>query len=217
MCPSTTPFCHSLNRLGSVTYAKTSAAGRSTSVLVTIGDMSASLLDQRRVAVQVQRPAFRSVDSAQDRFPAGTVPVDVPVLKLNPRARRRLGGEPHLYLAGQSRIGLDCPLGADIPAEYHPVRRLEDQDPRPPALTAVRCPVHDVASDDRFEYRRGDRRPQHVVLGRLEVTEPVGEHRESMLYRCVDDHLLTHGHRLWLGHHSSLLCASVLCASTASA
>ena len=37
MCPSTTPFCHWLNRVGSVAYSKTSAAGRSISVLVVIG------------------------------------------------------------------------------------------------------------------------------------------------------------------------------------
>jgi len=43
MCPSTTPFCHSLNRAGSVATAKTSAAGRSISAVVTTGGMSVRL------------------------------------------------------------------------------------------------------------------------------------------------------------------------------
>jgi hypothetical protein len=44
MCPSATPFCHWLNRAGSVAQAKTSAAGRPFSALVTIGGMSAGFL-----------------------------------------------------------------------------------------------------------------------------------------------------------------------------
>src|SRR5690348_52828 len=88
MCPSTTPFCQSRNRVGSVAQAKTSAAGRPISAVVTIGAMSGGFLDQGRVAVQVQRPAFRAVDAAGDRFPAGAVPVDVPVLELDPGAVR---------------------------------------------------------------------------------------------------------------------------------
>lgn len=40
MCPSTTPLCHSTNRRGSVTYANTSAGGRSTSMLVRIGTVN---------------------------------------------------------------------------------------------------------------------------------------------------------------------------------
>src|SRR5580693_5785723 len=81
MCPSSTPFCHWLNRDGSVAQAKTRATGRSISAVVTIGGMSAALLQQCGVAVQVQRPALRSVNGAGDSFPAGAVPVDVPVFK----------------------------------------------------------------------------------------------------------------------------------------
>src|SRR6202007_88811 len=75
MCPSVTPFCHSLNRAGSMATAKTSAAGRSISALVTIGGMSAALLQQGGIAVQVQRPALRAVDAAGDGLPPGAVPV----------------------------------------------------------------------------------------------------------------------------------------------
>src|SRR5579859_878708 len=164
MCPSTTPFCHSWNRPGSVAQAKTSAAGRSISALVTIAAMSAALLEQRGVAVQVQRPALRAVDAAGDRFPAGAVPVDVPVLKLDPGAGGRFGVEPHLDLAGLRRVGLDGPPRADVPAEDHPVGRVEGQDPGPPALAAVGRPVRDPAADPGLEHRLGDRLPQQVVL-----------------------------------------------------
>src|ERR1700746_744995 len=99
--------------------------------------MSAIFLQQRSVAIQVQGPALRPIDATGDRFPPGTVPVDVPVLQFYPRAGRRLCVEPHLDLARLGRIALDRPSRADIPAEHHPVRRIESQDPRPPALAAV--------------------------------------------------------------------------------
>jgi hypothetical protein len=73
------------------------------------------------------------------------------------------------YLAGAGLVGLDRPPRAGIPAEHHPVGRLEGQDPRPPALAAVRCPVHDAAAGPRLEHRLGDRRAEHVVLRRLEL------------------------------------------------
>ena len=42
MCPSTTPFCHCLNRAGSVAQANTSAAERPISALVTMRGVSAA-------------------------------------------------------------------------------------------------------------------------------------------------------------------------------
>src|SRR2546430_1105523 len=71
MYPSTTPFCHSLNRAGSVAQANTSAAGRPISALVTTGGISAALLQQRGVAVQVQGPALRPVHAVRDCLPSG--------------------------------------------------------------------------------------------------------------------------------------------------
>jgi hypothetical protein len=56
--------------------------------LATIADRSAALLDQHGVAVEVQRPALRPVDTPADRFPTGTMPVEVPVLQLYPGAGR---------------------------------------------------------------------------------------------------------------------------------
>jgi hypothetical protein len=82
------------------------------------------------------------------------VPVQVPVLQFDPGAGRRLGVEPHLDLAGASLVGLDRPPRADVPAEHHPVGRVEGQDPRPPALAAVRGSVHDVAADPRLDAER---------------------------------------------------------------
>src|SRR5437764_6197520 len=217
MCPSTTPFCHSRNRAGSVAQAKTSAAGRPIWALVTMGGMSAALLHEGGVAVQVQRPALLPVHAVGDGFPAGAVPVDVPVLQLDPGAVRGLGVEPHLDLAGLGRVGLDGPAGADVPAEHHPVRRVEGQDPRPPALAAVRRPVRDAAADPGLEHRLGDRRAEQVMLRRLEVPEPVGEHSESTLYRRVHHDLLADRHCLGLGHYPSSSGACAVSAYPASA
>src|SRR5690348_15954344 len=171
MWPSTTPFCHSRNRVGSVAQAKTSAAGRPISAVVMIGAMSGGFLDQGGVAVQVQGPALRAVDAAGDRFPARAVPVDVPVLQFHPGAVGGFGVEPHLDLAGLGRVGLDRPPRADVPGEHHPVRRVEGQDPRPPALAAIYSPVRDAAAGPGLEHGLGDRRPEQVVLGWLEVPE----------------------------------------------
>src|SRR4029077_6741623 len=157
---------------------------------------------------EVQGPALRPIDTVDNRFPSGTVPVDVPVLQLHPRAGRRLGVKPHLDLTRLRRIGLDSPTRADIPAEHHPVRRIESQDPGPPALTPVRFPVNDVPADPRLEYRFGYRRLQQVVLWRLEVTEPMGEHHEGTIDRRADDNLLADRHCFRIAHQSSLVGAS---------
>src|ERR1700730_1481466 len=209
MCPSSTPFCHWLNRDGSVAQAKTRAAGRSISAGVTIGGMVAAILQQRGVAVQVKRPALGPVYAVGNCLPSGAVPVDMAVLQFDPGAGRRLGVEPDLDLAGLGVVGLDGPLRADVPAEYHPVWRVESQDARPAALAAVGCPVHDAAADPGFEHRLGDGRAEQVVLGRLEVAEPVGEHREGALNRRVHHDLLADYRWPCLRPRSSSLGASM--------
>src|ERR1700733_2505121 len=87
-------------------------------------------LDQGGVPGQVQRPSLIARDAVADRLPAGTVPVEVAVLKFDPGPARFLGHEPDLDLAGQLRVGLDLPLRADVPAEYHPGLLLGGQNPR---------------------------------------------------------------------------------------
>ena len=69
-------------------------------------------------------------------------------------------------------------------------RRLVREHPRPAAHAAVDAAVKDVAADARFEDRLGDLDAQHVVLGRLERAEPVGEDRERTLDRRFDDDLV---------------------------
>src|SRR5215813_3299418 len=125
------------------------------SALVTIGGMSVTFYQQHGVPVQVQRPAFGAVDAVGYCFPPRTMPVDVPVLQLDPCAGRRLGIEAHLDLAGLSLTGLDGPPRTDVPAEDHSVGWVEGQDPRPPALGPIGCPVHDAAADPRLEHRLG--------------------------------------------------------------
>src|ERR1035437_9396651 len=83
-----------------------------------IGAMSAAL-EQGGVPGQVERPSLVAVDAIANRLPAGTVPVEVAVLQFDPGAVRPLGHEPDLDLASQLRVGLDLPLRADVPAEYH--------------------------------------------------------------------------------------------------
>src|SRR6266700_5751417 len=125
------------------------------------GAMSAAL-EHGGVPGQVQRPSAVVVDAVADRLPAGTVPVQVAVLQFDPGAVRSLGHEPDLHLAGQLRVGLDLPLRADVPAEYHAGRRLVDQDPRPPAFAAVDGAVVDVPADAGLEDRLGDRGREQV-------------------------------------------------------
>src|ERR1700735_4760323 len=147
-----------------------------------VGAMSAPL-EQGGVPGQVERPSLVAVDAVADRLPAGTVPVEVAVFQLDPGAVRSLGHETDLDLAGQFRVGLDLPLRADVPAEYHAVWWLVGQDPRPPALTAVYGAVVDMPAAVGLEDCLGDRRREQVVLGRLEVAEPFGERREGLLDR----------------------------------
>jgi hypothetical protein len=87
------------------------------------------------------------------------VPVEAAVLQLDPGAVRSLGHKPDLDLAGQLRVGLDLPLRADVPAEYHAGWRLVGQDPRPPAFAAVDGAVVDVPADAGLEDCLGDRGP----------------------------------------------------------
>src|ERR1039457_4190693 len=202
-----TPCCHSSKWSGSVAQANTSAAGRSTTVLALVGAMSAAL-DQGGVPGQVERPSLVAVDAVADRLPSGTVPVAVAVLQFDPGAVRSLGHEPALDLAGQLRVGLDLPVRADVPAEYHAGWWLVGQDPGPPALAAVDGAVVDVSADVGLEDCLGDRGREQVVLGRLEVAEPLGERCEGLLDRRVDHHLLADHGDFGSGHGLSLVACS---------
>src|SRR5450755_39899 len=177
-----TPCCHSWKRAGPVGQANTSAAGRSATALAMVGAMSAAP-EQGGVPGQVERPSLVAVDAVADRLPAGTVPVEVAVLQLDPGAVRSLGHEPDLDLAGQLRVGLDLPLRADVPAEYHAGGRLVGQDPRPPAFAAVDGAVVDVPAAGAVEACLGDRGRERVVLRRPEVAEAFGERGEGLLGR----------------------------------
>jgi hypothetical protein len=118
------------------------------------------------------------------------VAIDVPMLELDPRAVWRLGDESNIDLAGFRIISLDLPLRADIPADHHSVRRVVREHPRPVALAAVDALVVDRAALGQLEDRLGDIDAQHVVLGRLETAEALGEDRERALDRRVNDDLV---------------------------
>src|SRR6202049_4932654 len=174
-----------------------------------VGAMSAAL-EQGGVPGQVERAFLIAVEEVADRLPAGTVPVDVAVLQFDPGAVRSLGHEPDLDLAGQLRIGLDLPLRADVPAEYHAGWWLVGQDPRPPALAAVDGAVVDVPAGVGLEDCLRDRGPEAVVLRRVWGAEPLGERREGLLDRRVDHHPLADNGDLGSGHGLS----SVTCSAT---
>src|SRR5262249_51790220 len=123
-------------------------------------------------------------------------------------ALRRFGDERNLDLAGVVRIRFDRPLGTDVPAEHHTRRWIEGKDASPAALAAIGPPVVDVAADLRLEDGFRDRYPQEIVLGRLEVTEPLGKHGEGPLNRHVDDDLPSDNCGRWLGHDLSSVCCS---------
>jgi hypothetical protein len=92
------------------------------------------------------------------------VSLEVAVFKLYAGAVRALGDEPDLDLTGEFGAGLYLPLGADVPAEHHPVRRLVDQDPCPMTFAAVFGPVIDMSTDPRLEHRLGNRCRKEIVL-----------------------------------------------------
>ena len=86
------------------------------------------------------------------------------MLEFHSRAFRVLGDEPHLDLVGVVEVGLDLPVGADVPADNDPVGRLESEHASPTAFAAVGPAVVDVATDVRFEHRLGDGHTEQVVL-----------------------------------------------------
>ncbi|SDP28006.1 PAS domain S-box-containing protein/diguanylate cyclase (GGDEF) domain-containing protein [Nakamurella panacisegetis] len=85
-----------------------------------------------------------------------------------------------LDLARPIEVCLDLPRRPDIPTEHELVRPIEHEHPRPPARASIGARVNDRATCPRLEHRLGDRRHQQVVLGRLELAEPLGEQREGL-------------------------------------
>jgi hypothetical protein len=91
-----------------------------------------------------------------------------------------------------SGLDFDLPTRVEVPAEHDPVRRFVGQHARPAALAAIHRPVVNMAAYPGFEDRLGQLHPEDVVLGRLEVTKSLGEHRERVLDRCLHDDLRSH-------------------------
>src|SRR5258708_33409317 len=126
------------------------------------------------------------------------------MLELDPRAVWRLGDESHIDLAGFLKSGLDLPLRADVPADQDSVRRLVREHPSPVALAAVDASVVDVAPLAQLEDRLGDIHAEHVVLGRLETAEALGEDRERPLDWRLHNDLVADGCRCGrCGHETS--------------
>src|SRR5262249_8882295 len=140
--------------------------------------------EQVRIAIQIQRPARVAADAVGNRLPARAVAVQIAVFEVDAGAPAGLAGfrgEADLDLAGLGLIGLRLPGRADIPAEHHAVGGLVDQYARPPAHAAVDAAVVDVPAYVGLEHRFGDRDSEQIVLARLEIAEPLGEHGERAL------------------------------------
>src|SRR4029453_6873783 len=152
-------------------------------------------VEQRRVALQVQRPAGLVVDAVSDGLPSEAGAIEVAVLELYACALGRLREKPHLDLAREFGVGFDLPPRADVPAEHDAVRRLEHDDPRPSALAAVDRAIVDVAPPSRLEHRFGDRGFEQVVLTRLEIAKALGEYLERFSDRRVHENLTSGGRR----------------------
>src|SRR5215207_2034192 len=163
-------------------------------------------------STDVGRPRERPLSRRALARPAVTVAVEVAVLELDARALRGFGDEAHLDLAGFLGVRLDLPLGADVPAEHDPVRRLVGEHARPLAFAAVDAAVVDAPALAGFEHRLRDLDGEQVVLARLDAVEVVGEDRERALDRRLDDDLRPHRGVLRLrGHETS----SVGCSAAA--
>jgi len=67
-----------------------------------------------------------------------------------------------------------------------------------------------VTADPRLEHGLGDRHVEQVVLGRLEVTESLGEHRERPFDRGLDDDLVVQDGSGGLGHGCSSVWFSTM-------
>src|ERR1700743_660961 len=144
--------------------------------------MQASLARRFREPLQVERPALIAPHAGGQAFPALAMPIAMAMLHLDPGASLALGDEADLHLAGPVGIGLYLPARADFPREDQSCRRLVGEHAAPPALAAV----GDEAPDLRFKDRLGNVDPQHVVLARLDVVEPLAEHPEGAFKRYVD-------------------------------
>jgi hypothetical protein len=106
-------------------------------------------------------------------------------------------------------IGLDLPLGADAPAEHDAVGWLEGEHAGQAALAAIDAAVVDVAAHVGLEDGPGDVDREHVVLGRLEAAEAIGEDREGPLDRRFDDDRAPDGGvRCLRTHEISFICCS---------
>ena len=122
------------------------------------------------------------------------------------------GGERDRDLAALVGVGLDLPVGADVPAEYKPVRGLVGEHTRPLAFAPVDATVVDASALARLENRLGYVDGEHVVLARLDVVEVRCEDRERTLDRHVDDDLRTDERVLCLRAHET---SSFRCLATA--
>src|SRR4051794_33321472 len=96
----------------------------SKSTAIVTRDRSSDFCNQVGVPLEVERPAGVVGDTVAHTFPTGSVPVEVAVFEFEAGAVGRFGDEVHFDFAGVGLVGFELPVGADVPAEHDPVRRL---------------------------------------------------------------------------------------------
>src|SRR5687767_3323441 len=98
---------------------------------------------QLDVPLEVERPAVLGGDAVAGSLPAVAVTLEVPVDQADPGPAVALRGKRHLDLARPLEILRRPPVGADVPAEDEPGRRLVGEHPRPAAPASVAAAVVD--------------------------------------------------------------------------
>lgn len=116
------------------------------------------------------------------------VPVEVPVLQLDPGALGAVGEEQHLHLAGPGRVRHRHPVRADLPDEDESARRVPGEHPAPVGAKAVRADLVEHAAGSRLHAQLGqDTRAGPGVFGDPPLGQVVGEDRERVLGGAWDE------------------------------
>src|SRR5262249_44562759 len=160
-----------------------------------------SILEQVAKPLQVERPATLVVDGVALSLPTLAVPVEVAVLKLDPRAFGALSDEADLDLAGSLEIRFDLPLRVNVPADHDPVRRFVGEDARPAALASIHAAVIDMTAHAPLEHGLGDLDAEDVVFAWLNAIEFLREDSERPLDRRLHYDLHVDACLLDIFHH----------------
>jgi hypothetical protein len=166
-------------------------------------------------------PIRRRIDTGPDIDAARAVTLEMPMLQIDARPTARLGCKANFHFARLRHIGIELPVGVQLPREDESMRRLPDHHASPIALGAVGGPLITAPADETLHQRFLHRQLTDVVGARPPAVESGGEHVEGALDAHIDRNGLEHGRRGCVGHGrhspSSERCASAAFLNAASA